>query len=456
MDIKKILSEVPDYKGFFTMAELDESTFRLAREFPELVTVTELGRSRGGHPIYCLKIGHYEKNALVYGSPHPSEPIGGAMLEFLTRKLCEDKDFRDELGFTWYVIKSVDPDGTGLNEGWFKGPFNFFNYTCDFFRPVNSDQSEIGLPIEFEGETFGRMIPETECVLKVIDEAKPKFLFSLHNAGFGGVYWLMSHDLKGAYPDLWEEVESRGLPLAMGDDDGAFIGLFDKAVHKQWTVFQAADFYHEKYGMDRREILCDGGQVSDYLRRLVPGAFTLICEAPYYCNAATGDTSPSDKTLREVLLKQADTLEPIAAFITERFDRMAHLISPENRLGLAVRQAAKRGRSPGANRDAIMNDPAFEAHPTVAEAFQMGPINHFYRTLDLGMLARAARTEADSGRHSPEDVEMLRKIDAEAMAEAKRNCDILESEIEYKVVPIRDLVSIELASALYCIRELNK
>lgn len=61
MDIKKILSEVPDYKGFFTMAELDESTFRLAREFPELVTVTELGRSRGGHPIYCLKIGHYEK-----------------------------------------------------------------------------------------------------------------------------------------------------------------------------------------------------------------------------------------------------------------------------------------------------------------------------------------------------------------------------------------------------------
>jgi len=30
---------------------------------------------------------------------------------------------REELGYTWHFIKSIDADGMRLNEGWFKGPF---------------------------------------------------------------------------------------------------------------------------------------------------------------------------------------------------------------------------------------------------------------------------------------------------------------------------------------------
>ena len=147
-DIKKILDQIPNYETFFTMDEMDESTLNLAKEFPGLAEVTTIGHSRKGRPMYCIKIGDYKRNALVFASPHPNEPIGSTLLEFFTRKLCEDKEFRDELGYTFYIIKSVDPDGTVLNEGWFKGPFTVSNYAKNFFRPASHEQTEWTCPVE--------------------------------------------------------------------------------------------------------------------------------------------------------------------------------------------------------------------------------------------------------------------------------------------------------------------
>ena len=42
------------------------------------------------------------------------------MLEYFSRALCEDDEFRENCGYTWYLIKCIDIDGTKLNEGWFK------------------------------------------------------------------------------------------------------------------------------------------------------------------------------------------------------------------------------------------------------------------------------------------------------------------------------------------------
>ena len=116
-DIKKILDQIPNYETFFTMDEMDESTLKLAKEFPGLAEVTTIGHSRKGRPMYCIKIGDYKRNALVFASPHPNEPIGSTLLEFFTRKLCEDKEFRDELGLELsgvgryeFYDKAAEPD----------------------------------------------------------------------------------------------------------------------------------------------------------------------------------------------------------------------------------------------------------------------------------------------------------------------------------------------------------
>lgn len=76
MDFQAIVDKVPDYQSFLTVDEMDESTRKLAAEYPNIVTVFEAGTSRNGHPIQCMKIGDGPKNALCFACPHPNEPIG--------------------------------------------------------------------------------------------------------------------------------------------------------------------------------------------------------------------------------------------------------------------------------------------------------------------------------------------------------------------------------------------
>ncbi len=119
MDTYQILSEVPRYTEFMTVAELSASSRELARRFPKLVTLQSIGTSLEGRPLELLTIGNGKRKALFIGTPHPNEPIGTLTLEFLSRRLCEDDDLREELDYTFLIVKCADPDGTLLNEGWF-------------------------------------------------------------------------------------------------------------------------------------------------------------------------------------------------------------------------------------------------------------------------------------------------------------------------------------------------
>ena len=80
---EKLLEEVPDYEYFLTAEELDESSRKLAERFPDAVTLRVIGRSREGKDLLCLKIGDEPRTALMFGLPHPNEPIGTMMLEWL-------------------------------------------------------------------------------------------------------------------------------------------------------------------------------------------------------------------------------------------------------------------------------------------------------------------------------------------------------------------------------------
>ena len=95
---ENVINNIPDYKEFLTVEEMDASSKKLAEEFPDIVELFEMGRTRDNHPLYCLKIGNGSKNGLMFGCPHPNEPIGTMMLEYFTRELAENKELRELCG----------------------------------------------------------------------------------------------------------------------------------------------------------------------------------------------------------------------------------------------------------------------------------------------------------------------------------------------------------------------
>ncbi len=76
VDFSEILEKVPDWKVYYTVDELHESSARLANEYPDQVELMVLGSSAQGEDIDCLKIGDGRYNALIHGFPNCEEPFG--------------------------------------------------------------------------------------------------------------------------------------------------------------------------------------------------------------------------------------------------------------------------------------------------------------------------------------------------------------------------------------------
>ena len=166
---ENVVEEVPDYKAFLTVDELNSSSEKLAQEYPSRVEMSEIGESRKGEKIGALRIGGGRRKALLFGFPHPNEPIGSMTLEYLSWRLVGDRSL-DKLDFTWYVVKCADPDGARLNEGWFKGPFTPLHYALNYYRPPGCQQIEWTFPIEYKTLVWDKPIPETRALMRVMEE----------------------------------------------------------------------------------------------------------------------------------------------------------------------------------------------------------------------------------------------------------------------------------------------
>ena len=79
-------------------------------------------------------------------------------------------------------------------------------------------------------------------VKDVIDEIRPEFIYSLHNAGFGGVYWYETD----ATPEIWEEMrrapEEMGIPMNLGEPEAPYCQLLSPAIYKELSITDEYDY----------------------------------------------------------------------------------------------------------------------------------------------------------------------------------------------------------------------
>lgn len=457
MDLDRIIAKVPDYKTFLTVDEMDESTRQLEREFAGVVSVFEVGKSRKGHPILCIKIGDGPKNALVFACPHPNEPIGVMTCEFLTRTLAEDKALRDELGYTWYFIKCVDPDGVRLNEKWFKGPFNLYNYSRYFYRPVGYEQVEWTFPIDYKELHFHSPLPETQALMKIMEEQKPSFVYSLHNAGFGGAYWYITKDIPEIYSALYRAAEKQDVPRHLGEPEAPFCEQLAPAVYRMMGAEDSYDFT-EKFTGKPPAVLNMGTSSGDYALSQNPDSVTFLTELPYFYDPRIEDMSPGDMSRREAVLASAQASEAHTKLVSGILEPMRQYISPENPFVKLIDQMiAMSAQSIQSKKAWAMSDPEFEKPATVASIFDNLLVGKFYQGLTIGLSARTCEFELE--RMSKEDgeaVKVLEKARDQALELLKTQSEELEREMNYSVIDIKRLVSVQAECGLIVARAVSK
>jgi hypothetical protein len=448
INLQALLDSVPDYQHFLTVDEMRASSAQLAAEFPGVVTLQTLGYSRGGIPIEALRIGSGEKVGMMVGLPHPNEPIGAMMIEFISRRLAEDDTLREQLGYTWYMIKVIDPDGTRLNEGWFKGPFSITNYARHFYRPPGEQQVEWTFPVEYKTYRFDQPLPETQAWMKLIEQNPPDFIFSLHNAGFGGVYLYLSHDLQSMYAPFFQLVEQVNLPLHLGEPEVPYAQQFHPAVFGMLGLESTYDFMEKTLGKDPAEIMSAGASSYEYSKRFADPLF-LVCEMPYFYSAAINDLSQTEHIRRDSALRGIEADRVIWGFIQETVDAIADKLtvtSPfRDTILLNLKMIPPYFDS---LEQHARTAPEMEQFATRAELFDHAYGRRFYSLLSLGQLVRMLQIEIAASGQVPALADALER----AQAAFKRESAYLEDHIDYNVIPIRKLVQVQLGSAILALQ----
>jgi hypothetical protein len=441
VDIKGYMQQVPAFDRFLTVDELTTDFARLAETYPDIARLERVGSSQLGEPIPMLTIGNGSRNVLLFACPHPNEPIGAMLTHHLARVLCEDEALRTQGDYTWNLIACVDPDGTRLNEGWFAGPFTVETYARHFYRPAAQHQVEWTFPNAYKTNWFDRSLPETQMLMRVIDRLQPVLMGSLHNAGFGGVYYYISRDEPALYPTFHEMPGWEGLPLQLGEPEVPWVTEYAPAIFPMIETSEHYD-YMERNGVDVSDMSM-GGSSNEYASRY--GTLTLIIEMAYFDDPRVQDTSETTRTRREVILDGLEISRESTETLKTHYSAVAKELRTNSSFQSAVEffiEAGSRGNE--AEQNWASSDPATERPATVAEIFSNDQEKRFYRLLSLGMLVRMLEGEVAVGNGTPK----IRQHLGEAKATFDRWVRELERDTDVRMIPIRKLVAVQLGAIL--------
>jgi hypothetical protein len=439
--IRALMAEVPDIPRFLTVDELHAAMQGLPEEFPDVAMSRRVGSSTLGEPLHLLSIGDGERNAFVFGCPHPNEPIGAMMVHHLTRLLCERTDLREALGYTWHFIPCIDPDGTRLNEPWFAGPFTITTYARWFYRPASDEQVEWTFPAAHKRLYFDQTLRETQTLMRVIDELQPQLMVSLHNSGFGGVYYYLSAAESPLYEVLQRIPAWEHLPLNLGEPESPAMEQLAPAVFRMPSVSQLYDFM-EANGADPLQAV-SGGSSNDYASRY--GTFTLVIETPYFDNPRVNDLTDTDVPRRDAIKLGLGHRQQIVGELAAHFDAVQGQLRGASPFERSVRQLLTVMPQLVEAESAWAESAEETARTaTAAELFDNTVVSRFYPLLYVGQLIRMLEGEVAIGNHTP----AIRHHLAAARELFDRRVGELERDVEYRAIPIRSVVAVQLGAVL--------
>ena len=158
------------------------------------------------------------------------------------------------------------------------------------------------------------------------------------------------------------------------------------------------------------------------------------------------------------MLASAQASEAHTKLVSGILEPMRQYISPENPFVKLIDQMiAMSTQSIQSKKAWDMRDPEFYKPATVASIFENLLVGKFYQCLTIGLSARTCEFELE--RMSKEDgeaVKVLEKARDQALELLKTQSEELEREMNYSVIDIKRLVSVQAECGLIVARAVSK
>lgn len=442
---------VPRYESFFRVDEHRDRDREVAANHDH-VEFTELGESADGETLWAVTIGEGDRSALLFGAPHPNEPIGSMTIDFLIHELARNHELRASLDYEFVCVPIADPDGVRLNEGWFDGPYTLSNYALNFFRPPPSEQVEATFPIEHEDYSFDDPTPATRALADLIDAHRPEFIYSFHNEAFGGCYYYISEPIEPIHETLLSLPGEYDVPLRLGEPEIVDADVFEDVIYRLRTF---EDMYEGVRGDDDTapEDVLFGGNAYDYASQFDDDVVEFIVELPYFYDPAIQDETELDRSREEIIREGVNSRRPIADEILQIVDPVSEHL-PETAMAKESVGAIEHFRDEYERKVEWAGSTDETDQPaTVAQHVDERYLRQYHLLTYLGMLLRSvdhAIMCADEGVY-----ESLSTAKAELEGLFHERIEDMHEGLTHRTIPIWKLVAIQARAGLIAMDQLQ-
>lgn len=437
---------VPRYESFLTVDEHRNRDRALAADYDH-VGYEELGESADGETLWAVTVGDGDRSALLFGAPHPNEPIGSMTIDFLIHELATNDELRASLDYECVCVPVADPDGVRLNEGWFDGPFTLSNYALNFYRPPPDEQVEATFPVEHEGYSFDDPTPATRALADLIETHRPEFIYSFHNTAFGGCYYLLTEPLEPLHDTLSALPNEYDVPLDLGEPEWFDMEPFDDAIYQLRTFADQYDGAQEE-DVEPDEVLL-GGNAYDYASQFDENVVEFVVELPYFHDPLIQDQTELDRTREDVIREGIQSRQGLLNEAGSAADTVAEYL-PDTPMAREVAgvfsyfEDAYESKIEWAESVAETDEPA-----TVAQHVGERYVKQYDLLVYVGMLLRSidhAAMSADEETH-----ETLMKTKAGLEDAFHERIGDMRDHLDYETIPIWKLVAIQARTGLICL-----
>ena len=429
--VAEICEALPDRLEYKDADELASGRRELA-DANDDVEIETIGKSAEGRPIELLRIGSGPIPLLFIGAPHPGEVVGTLTIEHLARNLCSSEALREEFKeCTLLFVQVSDPDGCALNEPWLSLEHTPINHTLYHYRPAFPEQPTCNFPFNYKHWEFSDPCPECRALMGVLDRHLPVYVNEMHNADLENCFATFSLQ----EPELVAHLEALSSSICV-----EFEGLLSPYSTPAFYDRQAAT----DPGFDPMQSKRKSGEGTyDYLSRVRPGSHWFNFEFPYWRSSRRYDETEAGCTRRDVRLESLEMQEPTHDFmeagLLELRSRYTTKHQPSvERLFRAV-EGGPRRRSFDGVRERIESDPKNKETATIAFVWQEKAFGVYYFMRAVGMFWRAADL-----------------LGEKALADEMRGMivgGLSYLEEDYEIIPVRDLVRIQLSGALVSMKQ---
>lgn len=321
VEIEGALRELPSFDSFCTVGKINELVDRLKTDARFAVGV--VGLSAGGLPIHHVAFGGGAVKAMFVGFPHAMEPVGGLTAFGLLSLLQVNNQALVGANVEWHIVPCIDPDGALLNEAWTQN-FTVDNYLRNYYMQTHREQAAMSFPITHKNLVWNAPSCEAKTLLKLLEEVRPDFYFSLHNTRAGGMFCGLSHDIDRKYhSEIHAFLEREYFPVQKRAPYKEICEQYADGIAE--LIFMDKLYDYLERVMPRPEesaILRYGANDWDYLAQIKPSALSVIAEPGCLAHPFDASEMPTAFNLRRLRLQIDADAKFLASVLLDEWQKV--------------------------------------------------------------------------------------------------------------------------------------